>query len=440
VLGPPPDQTEGTWFSAALDSAIYRCQWHRIELDLAGLPAGTRLVVSTYSANEPHTEADVRGLPDYLWETSAPLTGAMQPPPAAPVRQGPPPPPAAVVADGPEFLVRSGAGRYLWLRVQLWGDGYGTPAVRGIRVEYPRDSYLSYLPAVFAADEEGRDFLERFLAIFQTEWDALEAQIADIAGLFDPAAVPGGPFLAYLARWLALPLEGTWSDAQKRNLLQAAPRLAAIRGTAAGLRDYLRVYLQNISGWTAQQQGDYPQIIEGFRARQRLQLGAPASAPLGGGGAPLWGPGAVGRLQLDVFARAGEVRLVSTGDPARDLFHEFAHRFRVFVPAAWVPTAEAERMVRRALDAEKPAHTSYDLCLVEPRLRVGLQSTVGLDTVVGGLPVARLHCPHAKLTAAPGLAPRHALGYDMILTRRETEAPVLQVGRNLRVGIDTTLT
>ena len=30
----------------------------------------------------------------------------------------------------------------------------------------------------------------------------------------------------------------------------------------------------------------------------------------------------------------------------------------------------------------KPAHTRYDLCLVEPRFRVGLQSTVGLDTII----------------------------------------------------------
>ena len=63
--------------------------------------------------------------------------------------------------------------------------------------------------------------------------------------------------------------------------------------------------------------------------------------------------------------------MVSTGDPQRDAFHEYAHRFRVFVPAAWVRSAEDERMVRRAVDAEKPAHTAYELCLVEPRFRVG---------------------------------------------------------------------
>ena len=59
--------------------------------------------------------------------------------------------------------------------------------------------------------------------------------------------------------------------------------------------------------------------------------------------------------------------------------------------------------MRRAVAAEKPAHTEFDLCLVEPRLRVGLQSTVGVDTILGALPAARLACtheaeaPHARL-------------------------------------------
>jgi hypothetical protein len=147
----------------------------------------------------------------------------------------------------------------------------------------------------------------------------------------------------------------------------------------------------------------------------------------------------VGRLQLGVFAREGEVRLVSTGDPQRELFHEYAHRFRVFVPASWVRTAQDERMVRRALDAEKPAHTRYDLCLIEPRFRVGLQSTVGLDTMIGDYPVARLACRHAA-DVPPSRPPRHRLGYDTILGRRLADGPSLQLAPGTRIGLETILT
>jgi hypothetical protein len=146
----------------------------------------------------------------------------------------------------------------------------------------------------------------------------------------------------------------------------------------------------------------------------------------------------VGRLQLGVFAREGEVRLVSTGDPERELFHEYAHRFQVFMPAQWIRTAENERMVRRALDTEKPAHTHYDLCLVEPRFRVGLQSTLGLDTIIGDYPVARLACLH-DTDAPPSRPARHRLGYDTILSAPPARGPHVHLTPGTRVGMDTLL-
>src|SRR5262249_37400062 len=141
----------------------------------------------------------------------------MQPPPGQPAEN-------PVVDDPPpDFLVQSREGQYLWLKLELSSDGYSSPLVRALRVYFPRDSYLHYLPAIYAADDESRWFLERFLSIFQTEWDALEQRFETMARYFDPAAVPAGPFLEALAGWLALPLEKTWAAAQQRVLLQAAP-------------------------------------------------------------------------------------------------------------------------------------------------------------------------------------------------------------------------
>ncbi len=425
--GPKLYVSSGTWISQALDSKIYRCQWHRVELGLTDLPAGTQVVVSTYTDPQARRAEEIRALPDHLWDTRYAAAGQMQPPPNS--RSEP--------SGVHDFLVQSREGQYLWLKIQLTGDGYTTPAVRSMRVHYPRESYLSYLPAVYAADDESRWFLERFLSIFQTEWDDLERRIEEIAAYFDPQAVPEGEFLEYLARWLALPLEGDWNWEQKRHLLAAAPQFTPRRGTVEGLREYLQIYLQNITGLAPEAQRDYPQIVEGFRERRRLLLSIQSSSNLAHG-APLWGSSQVARFQLDVFAREGEIRLVSTGDPERDFFHEYAHRFRVFVPAAWVRTEKDERMLHRALDAEKPAHTQYDLCLVEPRFRVGLQSTVGLDTVIGAYPVAWLACRHETDTP-PSRPPSHRLGYDTILAGQPDGGPKLRLGPGTRVGLDTIL-
>ncbi len=407
--GPPSYRRKGVWYSEPLDSKIYRCRWHRIEAELAALPPGTRLEVSTYSAEDP--PGDVTGLAEHLWDTRFAVAGPLQDPAEAD--------PSLL---RPELLVGSGAGRHLVLRITLSSDGHVTPAVRGLRVHYPRRSYLEYLPAVYGAEEESRGFLERFLAIAQTEWDELERRVAEIARYFDPDTVPAGPFLDHLAQWLDLHLERRWSYEQKRRLLAAAPRLFPRRGTPGGLRDFLRIYLWNLSGVPPEQQGDYPVIVEGFRQR-------PCKAE--------WDPASVGRLQLGTdSAVLGKVRLISTGDPARDRFHEYAHRFRVFVPSAWVRTAEDEGLLRRALDAEKPAHTRYQLCLVESRLLVETQSTVGIDTIISDVPRTWLSC-RDDTSLPPSRPPRGRLGHDTVLAGAPDRDP--RLGSGVRVGINTVL-
>lgn len=410
--GPPLFRRTGTWTSQALDSRIYRCPWHRIELELAELPPGARVKVSTHADESPHALDD--GIPEHAWETRFEAVGPLQEPGEAFVRLR-------------EFLVQGGPGQHLRVRIELQATGFESPAVRGLRIHYPRQSWLAHLPAIYSADEASRSFLERFLSIPQTEWDGLERRIAEFPRLFDPAAVPEGKLLDFLAGWLGLALEG--SGEERRRLLAAAPRLLARRGTVEGFRELLRIHLQNLSGVAPAEQRDWPAIVEGFRERQHLMLATPM-----GRGAPLWSAGVVGRLRLGVFATAGQVRLVSTGDPERDVFHEHAHRFRVFVPSAWVRTAAEERRLRRAIDEEKPAHTAYDLCLVEPRFRVEVQSTVGLDTVIGGLPVTRLACRSDDEDEPPSRPPRGRLGYDTVLSGRPVPKAVP------RVGVETILT
>jgi hypothetical protein len=178
-------------------------------------------------------------------------------------------------------------------------------------------------------------------------------------------------------------------------------------------------------------------IVEGFRERQHLFVSGGHAATLCESG-PLWSASVTRRLQLGVFAREGDAELVSTGDPVHDVFTRYAHRFRVFVPAGWVRTAVAERMLRRAIETEKPAQTQYDLCFVGARFRVEAQSTVGVDTILGATPVTTLGCA-LDPDRAPGLPPEGRLGYDTVLGRGRVEAaarltPGMVVGRPVRLA------
>lgn len=438
----PTDETsyekQGYWISETLDSGIYNCQWHRIEMALSEFPPGTQIEVQAFSYaskdQAPVSLNDPRWVPSYF------VVAPLQPSPEDLERErarrlGTTTRKPTQVKKRPrldEFLIQAAPGQYLSLLVLLRGDGFGTPVVRSLRVHYPRESYLEYLPPLYSANEPMRAFLDRFLSIFQTEWDEFDRRVEESEAFADPDAVAEGVAMTYLASWLGLELEGEWTGEENRHLLQAVPKIYPRRGTPAALRDYVGVYLANLARLTPEQVAEtsFPAIVEGFHERQYLMLSEAGGSTLGRA-KPLFSPAVVRRLQLGVFAREGEVELVSTGDPERDFFHHFAHRFRVYVPAAWLRTAGQEQMLRRAIEAEMPAHVQYELCLVEAGMRVGIQSTVGLDTIIGDAPPWRL--PRDIETQAPSLPPSGRLGDGTVLSRGSGSRPAV-LDSTARVG------
>ncbi|MET0214548.1 MAG: hypothetical protein ABW292_16170, partial [Vicinamibacterales bacterium] len=70
------------------------------------------------------------------------------------------------------------------------------------------------------------------------------------------------------------------------------------------------------------------------------------------------------------------------------LFEDVAHRFCVHVYCAELTRAGTLDTVRAVLEREKPAHTEYHLCVIEPSMRVGAQARIGIDAVVAQGPPA----------------------------------------------------
>ncbi len=429
----------GIWFADGIDSGIYHCQWHRIVLNLPVLPPGCRVLIETYADDLPHLAIEIQFLPEQAWDKAIEITGhAIDPQQRLKDPHG--------EVDG---LVSSAPGRYLWLKVTLFGDGFTTPVIESLQLSYPRQSYLEYLPAIFSEEEQGRRFLERFLSIFQTEWDQLEKRVAEFAAYLDPGALPDkGGFLEYLASWLGITFETTWTPDQRRRLLKAIPALTFAprqgglpgnnrRATLSGLRDFINVYLQNLIGEDTAKQFSFPVLVEGFRERDFALLADGASAGVEGPGEqrsrPLWGAERVRRFQVDEHAQLDQDRLLSAGEPNLDVFGFYAHRFRVFAPAAWVRDAAGERALRRAIDAEKPAHTTYALQLVGARFRVGVQSTIGIDTILGAVSKTHLTRAEDDPLLAPSRPPTGCLGYDTVLAPINEPAP-MRIGHGATLG------
>jgi phage tail-like protein len=389
----PPDaiyQRTATVVLGPLDSQIDECAWHRVVFSGA-LPSGCGFELSTLTAHLPLSADEVDAFPETAW-TSGPTCTVLP-------------------AGGWDALVRSGPARYLWLRLRLFGNGTTTPRLDEALVEFPRISLRRYLPAIYGAEPTSADFTDRLLAIFDRSLRDIEQRVDELPALVDPQATPD---LDWLGSWLGITPDHRMPEAFRRAELSDAGHLMDLRGTVVGLRRLLVIAL----GFAARAERDTcdehpsasgcarcapcpeprlgcpprpvqrrrwhppPLILEHFRLRRWFEAGASTL----GDRTMLWGQSIVNRSQLGSSAQVGASALKGTQDPARDPFHVYAHKFTVFVPASAGRTEQRRRALEQLVAWASPAHTQGHVEYVDARLRIGVQSAIGLDTVVARMP------------------------------------------------------
>ncbi len=370
----PAFATNAIWTSPALDSRIARCVWHRLMPDALVGPH-QRIAFSTYTAEARVPDDVIALLPDSAW-TAVPWSGV-----------------------GDDALILSSPGRYLWLRARFIGDGGGTPRLCGTVIEYPRISLRRYLPAAFGSDPVSADFTDRLLAIFDRGFRDIETRIDNGAALFDPDSAPAdktNDILGWIGSWIGLSVERGWPEARRRAIVKAAGKLFACRGTIQGLRRMLLLWI----GWNdlrpvpqrpacgsrcrlaARMPAPPPLVLEHWKLRRWLWLGKGRL----GSDAILWGENILGRSRLDDTAQAGATRLDTTRNPLLDPFNVAANRASVFLPAHTISDGRRLGMVRRLVQDMTPADALVTIVPVHARMRVGVQASIGFDSVIGCWP------------------------------------------------------
>jgi phage tail-like protein len=143
-------------------------------------------------------------------------------------------------------------------------------------------------------------------------------------------------FLAWLAGWVALTLRDDWSDQHKRSFIANAAQLYRLRGTKAGVLQFLKIYI-----------GDNP----------RVELSELTD-----------------RFQIGVHSRVGVDTYLDGGSP----FY-----FRVRVVLGIEDLQKQMDILNSLIDLQKPAHTFFDLEPITVRFQIGVTSTIGVDTLLG---------------------------------------------------------
>jgi hypothetical protein len=131
---------------------------------------------------------------------------------------------------------------------------------------------------------------------------------------------------------------------------------------------------------------------------------------------------------LGTNARIGVSKLITTPDPYHDSFDVYAHQFTVFVPARFGADDKQRKSLEDLIRGNSPAHTQFHLRFVEPRFRVGIQSTIGLDAVVASVPKG------VTLGQTP-------LDRSRVLTAPPSQqgGPSFEIGSTSRIGSTTKL-
>ncbi len=403
---------------AIIDSGISQCIWHRIFVEAIVPPRCGALIWLTASDSladlvdptftwYPHILGDANissiptamlpGAPTAVWQ-SVPTEVAF-----APTLLGEDPIEDTqglfmVLIQRANKAVRNLSGRYLGVRIQLNGDGRNTPEIAGLRAYGPRFSYVQkYLPAIYheakfspAADADGpttrRDFLERFVDLFESQFTRIEDRIANSYLLTRSESTPDDS-LPWLGSWIGIKPSNYPPD-RSRARLQATPSLYRWRGTAKGVTQALDVATNGACTRGA------IIVIEDFRLRHIFAtiLGAdlsikndpllpgysPASNSIVGDTLFLGDP----RIQAELQALyENDLNIAGSAQAVQNFYDQLANRMTVFVHNQ-VEDVNL-KLVQRVVEAEKPAHVQAFVRVATEPLMIGLAALLGVNTYLG---------------------------------------------------------
>ncbi|MFD0674100.1 phage tail protein [Cohnella sp. GCM10027633] len=316
---------EGLWLSRAFDSGEAETIWHKFTLE-ADIPDGTQLRVSYFSSDSEWVTAQGSAWMADEWLAREDLSLKER-------ADGLKAHWSAPVINPVDALFFGARGRYLWLKIEWIGSERRTPRLDRLRVYYPRETLLNYLPAVYREDEGSRDFLERYLSLYGTLFDSVEEAIDGMSRSFDRELVSGSR-LRWLASWIGLASDEHWTDDWVRKLLRAAPDMYRYRGTRRGIE----LLVETLTGTP-------PVIVEPF--------------------------------QFKNMRDHAELRQLTDR-----LYTDDPHTFTLLLHPGQARSDKERVLLRGLVEEHKPAFTEVRIVWIQPWVFLDLHTYLGINTVL----------------------------------------------------------
>ena len=232
-------------------------------------------------------------------------------------------------------------GRYLFMRLELLGSDRASPFIERIRIYYPKETYLAYLPSIYQEDRASRQFLERYLSLFASFMESVTEQVEAVPKLYE-LSTTSEDFLQWIGYWLGIRHVEHWDEEALRTLLLEAPDLFKRRGTRYVIERLLTICL-----------GEKPFILEQFETvvhRQDQDL-------------------------KQVFDH---------------LYGTDPYTFFIFIRSELIEEEEVRAFVEQLIEEEKPAYTRGVVVALDPWMYLDMHTYLGVNTYLSELSLLRL--------------------------------------------------
>lgn len=148
----------------------------------------------------------------------------------------------SIVYESPTDIVMHGfKGRYLWISMEVLGYNDEPLVIEKLKIEFPRVSFMNYLPDIYRKDQDTDCFLDRFISIFQSLYYDLEDEFDNIPRLF-AVDVVNEEFLNWIAQWFSIENSFIWTKEKLRNLLKNIMEIYRMKGTKESIIKLIEIY------------------------------------------------------------------------------------------------------------------------------------------------------------------------------------------------------
>ncbi|MEG1683324.1 MAG: phage tail protein [Oscillospiraceae bacterium] len=319
-----PDRAGVLW-SRLLDSREKETPWHRLTMDSTSLgEASVRFAFYCAESRTALWQGQSRDLGELLRDPA--LTDRDREELSAPYL-------VKTALNPKDILLHELTGRYVWFRAELRPQGGQSPAIGNLKLRFPKETWLQYLPEVYQDDPAGKSFTERFLGIFQSLYSDLDEEIREVARNFDPDVV-GGAYLEWLASWLDVEDGYLWPEEKLRLLVRHGMELYRIRGTRRYVTEMVKLYTGQ-TPWVVEHSGVEPYLSD------------------------------VGKTAL-----------------LRELYGDSPYMVTLILDGSALADNEAHRALLRIVDNAKPAWIEVNLVVLKPYIFLDKYTYLGINSTL----------------------------------------------------------